>query len=167
MANFDSTSKFSDMSMDISGISLPNNLDAEQSVLGAVLLDNEVMATLADKLQPESFYMELHNQLYALLLNMFLTGSKIDVVTVLDQSLKQNIFDTQEDAKKYLAKLMEIVPSVSTVDKYAEIVEEKYLTRKLILASKEIYDTAANSGDSAQTLLDFAEQKIYDIRSNR
>lgn len=154
-------------SIDISNISLPNNLDAEQSVLGAVLLDGEVMATLADKLQPESFYMELHSQLYALLLNMFLSGSRIDIVTVLDQSLRQSIFENQEEAKKYLAKLMEVVPSVSTVDKYAEIVEEKQLTRKLILASKEIYDLASNSGENAQTLLDFAEQKIYDIRSNR
>ncbi|NLJ17184.1 MAG: replicative DNA helicase, partial [Clostridiales bacterium] len=165
MADFNSINNYG--TIDISNISMPNNLDAEQSVLGAVLLDSEVMAILADKLQPESFYMELHGQLYSLMLNMFLSGSRIDIVTVLDQSLKQNIFETQEEAKKYLAKLMEVVPSVSTVDKYAEIVEEKHLVRKLILVSKEIYDLAANSGESSQNLLDFAEQKIYDIRSNR
>ncbi len=150
---------------DISGISLPYSLEAEQSVLGAVLLEGESMAEIATSLQPEHFYVTLNKEIYTVMLRMFLSGEKIDVVTVLNKVNGQNIFETPEQAKEYLAGLMTSVPSISSITKYAGIISEKYLVRSLILAAKEIIETASSGGEDADTLIDFAEQRIFDIRS--
>ncbi|MBQ8171657.1 MAG: replicative DNA helicase [Oscillospiraceae bacterium] len=150
---------------DLTGVNLPVNLDAEQSVLGAVLMDGDAMAEIATILQPEYFHVSLHRDIYAVMLQMFLSGERIDIVTVLDKVMQQGIFETAEQAKEYLARLTTAVPSISSVGKYANIVSEKYMVRSLIYASKEIIDTANAGGESADTLIDFAEQKIFDIRS--
>ena len=150
---------------DLSGINLPYNLDAEQSVLGAVLIDGESMADIATVLQPEHFHVQLHRDIYAAMLQMFLSGERIDIVTVLEKIMQQGLFETAEQAKEYLAKLTTAVPSISSVGKYADIVSEKYMTRSLIFAAKDIMDTANAGGEDANTLVDYAEQRIFDIRS--
>ncbi len=150
---------------DLSGVNLPYNLDAEQSVLGAVLMDGDAMADIGTMLQPEHFHISLHKDIYAVMLQMFLSGERIDIVTVLDKVMRQGVFETGEQAKEYLAKLVSSVPSISSVDKYANIVAEKYMTRSLIFAAKDIMDTANTGGEDANTLVDYAEQRIYDIRS--
>ncbi len=150
---------------DLSGINLPYNLDAEQSVLGAVLIDGESMADIATTLQPEHFHVQLHKDIYTVMLQMFLSGERIDIVTVLEKIMQQGVFETAEQAKEYLAKLTTAVPSISSVGKYADIVSEKYMTRSLIFAAKDIMDTANAGGEEANTLVVFAEQRIFDIRS--
>ncbi len=150
---------------DLSGVNIPYNLDAEQSVLGAVLMDGEAMSELATILQPDHFYVSLNREVYGVMLNMFITGDRIDVVTVLEACMRQGIFETNEQAKEYLTRIMTAVPSISSVSKYAQIVVDKYMTRSLIFAAKEIIDTANEGAEDANTLIDFAEQKIFDIRS--
>ncbi len=150
---------------DISGINIPFNLDAEQSVLGTVLMDSEAMSELATILQPEHFYVAVNKGVYGVMLNMFITGDRIDVVTVLEACMRQGIFETSEQAKEYLTRIMTAVPSISSVSKYAQIVVDKYMVRSLIFAAKEIIDTANEGSEDANTLIDFAEQKIFDIRS--
>ena len=150
---------------DLSGINIPYSLDAEQSVLGAVIMDGEGLAEIATMLQPEHFHVSLHKSIYAVMLSMFLTGERIDIVTVLDKCMQQGVFETAEQAKEYLVRLSSAVPSISSVSKYAEIVSEKYMLRSLIYASKEIIDAANAGGEDANTLVDFAEQKIFDIRN--
>ncbi len=150
---------------DISGINLPYNLDAEQSVLGAVLMDGEIMADIATTLQPEHFHVQLHKDIYAVMLQMFLSGEKIDIVTALEKVMQQGIFETGEQAKEYLAKLTTAVPSITSVMKYANIVSEKYMVRSLIFAAKDIIDSANAGAEDANTLVDMAEQRIYEIRS--
>lgn len=153
--------------LDMSGMNIPYNLDAEQSVLGAVLLDSNVMSIIAEKLQPEHFHIQLHNELFSVMLQMFMSGETMDIVTVLEQAMRQGVFETQDEAKTYLAKLMNTVPSVSAVENYIQIVEDKFMLRQLMFASKEIMDEVNTGASSAQTLLDYAEQKIYEIRSDR
>ena len=150
---------------DLSGINIPFNLDAEQSVLGAVLMDGEAMTELATTLQPDYFYVGLNRDVYGVMLNMFLAGDRIDVVTVLEAVMRQGVFETQEQAKEYLTRIMTAVPSISSVGKYADIVVDKYMARSLIYAAKEIIDAANEGAEAADTLIDFAEQKIFDIRS--
>ncbi len=150
---------------DLTGINIPYNLDAEQSVLGAVLMDSDAMNELATMLQPDYFYVSLNREVYGVLLNMFIAGDKIDVVTVLEAVMRQGIFETSEQAKEYLTRIMTAVPSISSVGKYATIVADKYMTRSLIFAAKEIIDAANEGAEDANTLIDFAEQKIFDIRS--
>ncbi len=150
---------------DLSGINLPVNVDAEQSVLGTVLMDGSAMAEIATMLQPEHFHVGMHKDIYAVMLQMFLSGESIDIVTVLDKVMQQGVFETGEQAKEYLVRLTTAVPSISSVAKYAGIVSDKYMLRSLIHASKEIIDAANAGGEDANTLVDLAEQKIYDIRS--
>lgn len=150
---------------DLSGVNIPYNLDAEQSVLGTVLMDGEAMSELATILQPDHFYVAVNKAVYGVMLNMFITGERIDVVTVLEACMRQGIFETNEQAKEYLTRIMTAVPSISSVSKYAQIVVDKYMVRSLIFAAKEIIDNANEGVEDANTLIDFAEQKIFDIRS--
>ena len=150
---------------DLSGLNIPYNLDAEQSVLGTVLMDGEAMSELATILQPDHFYVAVNKAVYGVMLNMFITGERIDVVTVLEACMRQGIFETNEQAKEYLTRIMTAVPSISSVSKYAQIVVDKYMVRSLIFAAKEIIDNANEGAEDANTLIDFAEQKIFDIRS--
>ena len=150
---------------DLSGITIPYNLDAEQSVLGAVLMDGDAMSELATTLQPDYFYVTLNRDVYGVMLNMFLAGDRIDVVTVLEAVMRQGIFETSEQAKEYLTRIMTAVPSIASISKYAAIVADKYMIRSLIFAAKEIIDTANEGAEDANTLIDYAEQKIFDIRS--
>lgn len=150
---------------DLSGVNIPYNLDAEQSVLGTVLMDAEAMSELATILQPDHFYVAVNKAVYGVMLNMFITGDRIDVVTVLEACMRQGIFETNEQAKEYLTRIMTAVPSISSVSNYAQIVVDKYMVRSLIFAAKEIIDSANEGAEDANTLIDFAEQKIFDIRS--
>lgn len=150
---------------DISGVNLPYSLDAEQSVLGAVLMDGGVMAEAANIVRPEHFHLSLNRDIFAVMLQMFTSGDRIDIVTVLDAVMRQGIFETSEQAKEYLTRIMTAVPSISTVAKYAEIIAEKYMVRSLIFAAKDIIDTANEGAEDANTLVDYAEQKIFDIRN--
>lgn len=150
---------------DLSGINLPYNPDAEQSVLGCILLDGGALGEVVGTLHPEHFYAQLNRDIFAVLTQMYMTNERIDVVTVLDACMRQGVFDTPDDAKKYLALVMEAVPSVSSIAKYAGIVTEKYLLRSLIMASKEIIDAASAGTENANDIVDFAEQRIYDIRA--
>ena len=150
---------------DLSGVNIPYNLDAEQSVLGTVLMDGEAMSELATILQPDHFYVAVNKAVYGVMLNMFITGERIDVVTVLEACMRQGIFETNEQAKEYLTRIMTAVPSISSVSKYAQIVVDKYMVRSLIFAAKEIIDNANEGAEDANTLIDFAEQEIFDIRS--
>ncbi|MGN0649230.1 MAG: replicative DNA helicase [Oscillospiraceae bacterium] len=150
---------------DLSGINIPYNLDAEQSVLGICLMNSDAVQELTATLKPEHFHIKLNRELYAVMVQMALSAQKIDIVTVLDAAMRQNIFETSEQAKDYLARLVNAPPSVSALGKYADIITERYLVRSLIYASKEIIDAANESGgDDPEKLLDFAEQKIFDIR---
>lgn len=150
---------------DLSGVNIPYNLDAEQSVLGTVLMDGEAMNELASMLQPDHFYVSVNKAVYGVMLNMFISGDRIDVVTVLEACMRQGVFETNDQAKEYLTRIMTAVPSISSVSKYAQIVVDKYMVRSLIFAAKEIIDSANEGAEDANTLIDFAEQKIFDIRS--
>lgn len=150
---------------DLSGVNLPYNPDAEQSVLGCVLLDGGVLGEIISTLHPEHFYAQLNRDIFAVMTQMYMTSERIDVVTVLEACMRQGVFESSDDAKKYLTTVMEAVPSVSSIAKYAGIVTEKYLLRSLIIASKEIIDAASAGAENANDIVDFAEQRIYDIRA--
>lgn len=146
---------------------LPYHLEAEQSVLGSLLLAPEGMADALTFLSSASFYREQHQRLFALLTRLFTSGLPIDFVTVLAGAMEEKIFDTDENAKLYLTRLMDMVPSVSNLSSYCKIVQEKYYLRELITAAREIIEATATGDSNAQTILDLAEQKIFSIRQGR
>ena len=148
------------------GLGLPYSLEAEQSVLGAVLVDPEQINYVADALKPEFFYLPEHQAIFAVMLQKMMGNERIDFVTVLE-SLKANGFFSSEDGKAYLLKLANSVPFISNLSNYAKIVREKFEARCLIKASREIIEQAMDPSVEAEHLLDMAEERIYNIREGK
>ncbi|MDR2073994.1 MAG: replicative DNA helicase [Oscillospiraceae bacterium] len=148
----------------IDGMSFPYSPEAEQAVLGAVLLDSEFMNVAIEILpSSENFYLQEHKNIYSVMLSMFAVGEKIDYITVLE---KISLQEPSEEArcKSYLLELAQIVPSISSASKYAQIVKEKYDIRALMISAQDILQSA-REGENAEEILEFAEQKIFDIRN--
>ena len=152
---------------DFSSREMPHSVEAEQTVLGAVLLDTERLSEVMNYVKPESFYVKKHSQLFAVILRLFTMGTSADIITVLDEAVKQDIFEDSRSGKEYLSAIMRGVPSLANIESYCKIVEEKYYLRSLMHAAEEIIRNCSESTDSAAVLLDSAEQMIYDIRQGR
>ncbi len=145
---------------------LPFSLEAEQSVLGAVLIDPPCMSVLTDLIKPEHFYLPQHQAIYSIMLNMSNFSKPIDSVTLLEELKKQGVYD-DAGGKSYLLTLAQTVPTSANIESYAKIVKEKYYIRALILASRDIINEASMGDVDASLLLDSAEQRIYEIRQGR
>lgn len=149
------------------GMRLPFSLEAEQSVLGAILIDSQCLDRIAEVLpHAEYFYLSNHKLIYSTILNMFSNGESIDFVTVLERLKKDEVFD-DANGKTYLMDLAQIVPSISNVKNYANIVRDNYDVRTLILTARDIIEDATQGANDATVLLDSAEQKIFDIRRGK
>lgn len=146
---------------------LPYSLEAEQSVLGAVLVDPGCFAQVMEQLRADAFYRPQHQQMFELMVSMFTRSKTIDFITVLGEVKDADIFSSPEEAKVYLTQLVEIVPTASNVEAYCRIVQEKSYVRRLILSSREIIDMAQEAQTESDLLLDAAEQKIFEIRQGR
>ncbi len=151
----------------VDGMSLPYSAEAEQSVLGAILLDSECLANVMEILPSgEYFHLATHKEIYQAMVELFTLSKPVDFVTVLEM-LKGRRDLSDNDTKTYLMQLANIVPSISRVEEYARIVRDKYLLRSLIISSREIIDDAAQPGEEVSRLIDSAEQRIFDIRDNK
>lgn len=157
-----------DYSADVyEALNLPFAPEAEQSVLGAVLLDSSCLDLVAEILpRPEYFYQSNNSMIYSVMLDMFTLGQPVDFVTVLEKLKEQEGFE-ESGTKTYLLQLAQLVPSIKNVDTYARIVRDKYDVRTLILTAREIVEEASSGGADASTLLDSAEQRIFDIRRGK
>lgn len=152
---------------DFSDKELPYSLEAEQTILGAMLIDQTVISTVLEKIKPESFFSEQHRALYDIMLRMFTSGIKADIITVLNEAVKTKIFETAQEGRNYLAALVNMVPSVDNIDSYCQIVSEKYYIRSLAYVARDLLHEISLGQNTAQILLDSAEQKIFDIRQGR
>ena len=155
-----------ELNLESVGINLPYNMQAEQSVLGAVLLKPETLTDLVEIIKPEMFYTRQNAQIWSEMLRLFTSDQTIDFVTLLDAVISDGVFASADEAKVYLTGLAETVPSISNVKAYAQIVQEKYLVRQLMGVAKDILQDAGDEPD-ADLLLENAEQRIYEIRSGR
>lgn len=150
-----------------SAMNLPFSPEAEQSVLGAVLLDSSCLDRVAELLpRPEYFYQVNNSLIYSVMLDMFTMGLPVDFVTVLEKLKEQKGFD-EASGKTYLLQLAQLVPSISNVETYAKIVRDKYDIRTLISTAREIVEEASDGTVDAASLLDSAEQRIFDIRRGK
>lgn len=149
------------------GIEMPYSLEAEQSVLGAVLVEPGCLAELVERLRSESFYRPQHRAIFSEMVRMFTAGEPVDFITVLEAAKEAEIFPSEQEAKVYLSHLMEIVPSVRNLAAYVDIILDKQLLRSLLEISGEIMSEARESGAEGRVLLDAAEQHIYDLRQGR
>ncbi len=147
-------------------LNLPYSLEAEQAVLGAVLMDPECINQVADILRPEHFYLPEHQAIFAIMMEKLMTSSTIDFVTVLD-ALKSESYFSGEEGKTYLLKLAQMVPSISNIGNYARLVREKFDVRRLIRISRDITTEAMEPSVDPSVLIDSAEQRIFEIRQDR
>ena len=147
-------------------LNLPYSLEAEQAVLGAILMEPDCINQVADVLRPGHFYLPEHQAIFRVMTAKLMESQLIDFVTVLE-ALKAEPFFAGEEGKAYLLKLAQIVPSISNIAHYARIVREKCDVRSLIKAAREIMDEAMDPGTEPSMLLDAAEQRIYDIRQGK
>ena len=146
---------------------MPYSLEAEQTILGAVLTDSTMLSTVLEFVKAESFFNEQHRALFQIILQMFTSGEKADIITVLNAAVERGIFETAAEGRKYLAALVNSVPSLENVDSYCRIVAEKYYIRCLALTARGILQDIQSGEQSAQALMDAAEQRIFDIRQGK
>ena len=144
----------------------PHSTEAEQSVLGSILLDKEILSDIAGELKSEDFYMEQHREIYEAILDLYDQNKPIDLITVSDQLTKRGTLQKVGDYE-YLSNLAISVPTTANALHYASIVEEKSLLRKLIQASNEISKKSYECNEDALSVLGFAEKYIYDIVQKR
>ena len=110
-----------ELNLESVGINLPYNMQAEQSVLGAVLLKPETLTDLVEIIRPEMFYTRQNAQIYSEMLRLFTADQTIDFVTLLDAVISDGVFPSADEAKVYLTGLAETVPSISNVKAYAQM----------------------------------------------
>ena len=152
--------------LELSGM-MPFSPEAEQSVLGAVLLDSSCMDRVAEILPRPEYFHQMNNALiYRVMMELFTEGKPVDFVVVLEKLKESGQFD-EATGKTYLMQLAQLVPSISNVETYAKIVRDKYDIRSLMIAAREILDEAGDGSVDAALLLDSAEQKIFDIRRGK
>ncbi len=145
---------------------LPHSATAEQSVLGAILVDPRCTSEVIDKLRADDFYIRQNREIYETIYTMFNYSRTIDPVTVLEE-LKQHGYDQDDQAWSYLLQLMDITPTAANVGEYIEIIRDKTLLRRLAETAGDITAMVQAGADTGQTVLDAAEQRIYAIRQGR
>ncbi|MCR4795357.1 MULTISPECIES: replicative DNA helicase [Ruminococcus] len=151
----------------LSSRELPHSIEAEQSVLGAIISQPSVLSDVIELIKPEYFYNEQHKALYSIMLQMNSMSLPVDIVTVLNEAEKQHIFESPAEGRRYLAEIGNMLPSTSNIQSYCKIVADKYFLRSLSYVARAILDDVQSGEQDAQLLLDAAEQKIYDIRQGR
>lgn len=152
------------VTIDYSG--MPFNLEAEQAVLGSVLIDPACIPIVLDNVKVEYFYLPQHQAIFSIMVSIDAVGGQIDPLIVLEELRKDQVYD-EADGKTYLFQLAQSVPSTANVERYAGIVREKFYLRTLIGTAQEMTDLARNEEETADLILDSAEQKIYNIRQGR
>jgi len=144
----------------------PQNIDAEQSVLGAVLLDREAIFKVMKVVRPEDFYREDHRMIYEAMLFLNESGRPVDLITVSEQLRQQGNLD-KVGGVAYIASLAEMAPVAANVEYYARIVEEKALLRTLIQLSTRIAGMSYEESEEPEKLIAEAERMIMELGSRR
>ncbi len=145
---------------------MPFNLEAEQALLGAILIDPASLDVIAPVIRTEDFYLDEHKNMFSTMLSMYLSSKKIDSVTLIDE-MKRNGFLTEAAAQDYLKLVATSVPVVSNATDYAKIIRDKAILRELIQAGEDIAEAAYAGEDEAEKLVDYAETQVFRIAEKR
>ena len=136
---------------------LPYSLEAEQSILGAILVDPECFPKVLELIKAESFYRSQHRRMFELMSSMFTRNKAMDFITILGEVRDAQIFQSPEEAKIYLAQLAEVVPTSANIEAYCRIVQEKYDARRL-----KIYDIRQGHSSSGLKHIRTAVAETYE-----
>ncbi len=144
----------------------PQNLEAERAVLGAILLDNEVIFTVLEVLDPNAFYQDGHRTIFSSMLSLNERGQPIDLVTLTNRLRSDGLLERAGGAA-YIPSLAEAVPTSAGAAHYANIVKEKAILRALITTSSEIVEECFDSPGDVDEIIDEAERRIFQISDRR
>ncbi len=144
---------------------MPISIEAEQALLGSLIRDAESFDKVAGFITTEDFYLEEHKHIYSALIKMYNQSKVIDIVTLVNTLVEEGDRD-EAGGIQYIANIANSVPAVANIKDYARIVKDKATLRKLIGICEDISNTAYDEGDSVKTIIDNAEQKIFDISHN-
>jgi replicative DNA helicase len=141
---------------------LPNNLEAERSILGAILLDDKAVLTVFETLKSQDFYLESHRRVFEKMLQLMNNSRPIDLVTLKEELQRANEIESVGGAA-YLASLTDGLPRAMNIEHYARIVKEKSTLRRLIQVSNETMVRSYQDEESAEEVLQHIEKAIFDI----
>ncbi|MGZ9585945.1 replicative DNA helicase [Paenibacillus marinisediminis] len=144
----------------------PQNLEAEQAVLGAILIHAEALITAMERVQPEDFYNPAHQFIFEAMIDLAEEGQPIDLVTLAAKLQAKQQLD-EVGSVSYLMKLANAVPTAANADYYAQIIEEKSMMRRLIRTATEIVSEGYTAEDDIGALLSDAERRILEISNRR
>ena len=144
---------------------MPHSPEAEQAVLGSMLIDADCIKDVMDQLKPEDFYLRQNRDIFETIYAMFIYSKPIDGVTVADEMEKNGV--SNDGTRSYLVQIMEVTPTSANVMEYVKIVREKSLMRAVGTVASEISAMVQEGTGSAGDMLETAEQKIYAIRRGR
>ena len=140
----------------------PQSLEAEQSVLGSILIDSQCITDVIGILRPEDFYLQQNREIYEAIYTMFNFSQTIDPVTVLDKMREMGVY--HDNSRDYILQLMQITPTAANVSRYAHIVKDKAMLRGLAQAASDISETVYSQVGTPAEMLESAEKKIYALR---
>jgi len=154
--------------VDLSALGMvpPHNIEAEQAVLGCMLLDSDVIPTVTELIRSSDFYREDHREICEAIIDIVEKAGPVDIITVAEQLQQRGTLE-KVGGIDYLASITSAVPTTANARHYAKIVEEKSLLRKLIKASQEIAGMSYEGAEEAEFVLDKAEKTIFDIIERR
>ena len=144
---------------------MPYSLEAEQSVIGSMLIDNRCISDVIGLLRPDDFYVKQNQDIYETIYTMFNYSQTVDPVTVLEQMHQRGVYE--DSSRDYVLGLMELTPTAANAVQYAQIVADMSLLRRLITTSESISETAYAREGSADDILELAEQRIYALRKDQ
>ena len=140
----------------------PQNLEAEQSVLGSMLIDRDAIITVAELLKPTDFYRDSHQKIYSAMLSLAERNEPVDLITLAEELTQKNQLEGI-GGLPYLTTLANVVPTAANVGYYAKIVQEKAVLRSMINAATRIVSRCFESNDPVEEIVDEAEKQIFEI----
>ena len=145
---------------------VPTSAEAEQAVIGSMLIDGECIALVIERLRANDFYYPQNRAIFETFVSMFLSGETIDPVTVLEKLKETGVFD-ESGGRSYLMQLMDITPTAAHVEEYIRILRDKTLLRETAEAAQSILNSVYSGEGTAQEIVENAERLLYDVREGR
>ena len=143
----------------------PHSSEAEQAVLGAILIEPNCVVEVVQKLRSDDFFLEINRDIYDTIFNMFAFSKVIDPITVIDEMRVRGV--GRENSHSYIMELMQVTPTAANVMRYVDVLRELSLMRALAIVGRDISEMVLEGAASADQMLEAAERKIYALRQGR
>ena len=145
---------------------MPNDLIAEQAVLGSMLVDKDAVIAAVELLIPEDFYREDNKEIYAAMMELYSVGKHIDMITLIDELRLRGTLEKVGDMQ-YISTLIDNVPTTSNIENYVKIVEEKSVVRKLIRVARDILQKGYSQTEEVDRIIEYAEKNVFNVLQDR